>query len=206
MPLALPSCAGEAWIVKYFNFVLSYCKCGPRPLSRGRFFKKQAMTKKQQNLLIWGGVGILGIWALSRQVGGDLWFTLRRFISEWEKFSPTPYWDVTRYSWGYGTKAPGPTGQITQAQAWAEMTDHLENDYRYLKPLISQNLAPNQWAALLSFSYNLGPGNADNLIYNINSGNWSALETQWKQYIYVGGAPNNYQIKRRAAEWELFTA
>lgn len=160
------------------------------------------MTKTEKNLLLWGAIGAGALLLFAG--GASFWPQLKNFVAEWESYSATPYWDANRYSWGYGTKAPGSSGYIDRERAWQEMTAHLENDYRYLKPLISRNLAPNQWAALLSMAYNTGPGNADNLVSNINSGNWPALESQWKQYIYSNGVPLQSLRDRRAAEWELF--
>jgi lysozyme len=77
-------------------------------------------------------------------------------------------------------------------------------DRAYLAPLVRVPLSSSQWAALLSFSYNLGPGNADNLVPEINARDWVALQTNWKQYINAGGVPNQRLIERRAAEWQLF--
>jgi len=137
---------------------------------------------------------------------------LKNFLPAWEWFSAIPYWDYKQWSWGYGTRVPGsvadkninPGGTITRAKAMTDALNHIQGDYNYLKPLIFRNLTGNQWAALLSFSYNLGPGNADNLVNNINTGDLAALETQWKLYINAGGVPNDTLIRRRAAEWNLY--
>jgi lysozyme len=129
---------------------------------------------------------------------------LKTFIPSWELFSSHPYWDVSRYSWGYGTKAPGATGTITRTQAMTDLLTHVESDFKYLYNLIKRPLSANQWAAYLSFSYNLGPGNADNLVDNINSGNDVALEQQWKKYIYADGKISSNLIARRDAEWQLW--
>lgn len=140
---------------------------------------------------------------------------LQTFIPEWEGFRANPYWDVSRYSWGYGTKAPGPTGTITRDQAMQELIDHVQKDYEYLSQLIQTPLTANQWAAYLSFSYNVGQGNADNLIGytnvqdlmgNINARKFTSLEDQWKSYIYVDGQRSDNLVKRRAAEWELWSS
>jgi lysozyme len=127
-------------------------------------------------------------------------------IPEFESFSPTPYWDVSRYSWGYGTPAPGATGTITRQQALPAMRDHITTDYTYLRPLVTRPLKPHQWAAYLSFAYNLGDGNADNLIENINSGDDAALEIQWKKYVKAGGRVSDDLVARRAKEWELWVS
>ena len=107
------------------------------------------------------------------------------FVIAHEGFVDHPYPDNSQYSWGYGTKAPGPTGNITREQARIEMEQHLQQDYDYLSQLIFRSLNANQWAALLDFSYNVGPGNADNLVDNINNGsdgNDAALFAQMRLY------------------------
>lgn len=125
-------------------------------------------------------------------------------IASFEGFSPTAYWDNKQYSWGYGTKAPGAGSEITESQARQELRKHIQNDYGYLHPLVSVSLTNNQWAALLSFSYNLGTGNADNLLQNINAQDWAALGQQWEKYVNAGGVYNAGLADRRAAEWQYF--
>lgn len=143
---------------------------------------------------------------------------LRTFLPLWEGFESSPYWDVSRWSWGYGTAVPGavpdrsvyPGGTISRTQAMNDLLIHVNNDYQYLRPLITRPLTSNQWAAYLSFSYNEGAGNADNLARNINSGDDAALETQWKLYNKVrenGVLVYSQDLAdRRAAEWELWAS
>lgn len=131
-----------------------------------------------------------------------------------ESFSPTPYWDFKQWSWGYGTKVPGsapdraqrPPGTIGRDQAFVEMLNHVRHDYSYLSPLVNTPLKPQQWAALLSFAYNLGDGNADNLVPLINAGDTAALGAKWKQYVYAGGVRNENLVVRRAKEWNLYNS
>lgn len=127
-----------------------------------------------------------------------------KLIPSFEGFSAHPYWDVSRWSWGYGTPAPGPTGTISQQQAIAELRKHVLNDYSILSKKVTRHLKPNQWAALLSFSYNLGIQNASNLIPNINSGNDTLLHSQWKLYVYAGGVVNADLVERRKREWLIW--
>lgn len=131
---------------------------------------------------------------------------LATFIPSVEGFRSTPYWDVTRYSWGYGTAAPGSTGTITREQAFADMLTHLLADYVKLSARITRVLTVNQWAALLSFSYNLGDGNAYNLVPLINAGDDTALETKWAKYVYAGGVVNPDLVVRRGREWRLWVS
>jgi GH24 family phage-related lysozyme (muramidase) len=126
------------------------------------------------------------------------------FVPEWEGFSATPYWDVSRYSWGYGTAAPGATGTITPAQATSDMNAFLENLFATLQPQVAVSLTANQWAAYLDFAYEEGVVNAENLLTNINSGNTDALQTEWMEYIYEGGVASSQIQARRTAEWQLW--
>lgn len=158
-----------------------------------------------------GGAALLFIMAKK-----SYYTILNWFLPEWETFSPVAYWDVSRYSWGYGTPAPNTdpsmslaqaraaSGSITEPDARKLMLAHIDDDYPYLANLITRPLSAAQWAALLSFSYNLGPGNADNLIDNINAGDNDALHAQWIQYINSGGKPNSDLIARRNAEWDFW--
>ncbi len=129
---------------------------------------------------------------------------LSSFIPTVEGFRSNPYWDEKRYSWGYGTAAPGSAGTITREQAFADMLSHLMADYEKLLPRINVSLNAYQWAALLSFAYNVGVGNAYNLLPEINAGDMAALESNWKQYVYSGGQYNSDLVVRRRKEWELF--
>lgn len=137
---------------------------------------------------------------------------LKKFLPEVEGFRANPYWDYKQWSWGYGTKVPGstndptknPGGTITQEQAFIDAMQHIQQDYLYLKQMVNVSLSPGRWAALLSFSYNLGPGNADNLIPNINNNNTAALQNQWMSYVNAGGTVLPALIDRRAKEWALW--
>lgn len=130
--------------------------------------------------------------------------TAANVIIQFEGFRGNPYWDVSRYSWGYGTRAPGSTGTITREQARAELEAYVTQDYEYLQQLITRALTVNQWAALLSFSYNLGKYNADNLVANINANDDVALHNQWMQYVNSGGQYDPDLADRRAREWEIW--
>jgi len=126
------------------------------------------------------------------------------FVKSMEGFSSIAYWDVSRYSWGYGTQAPGVNATTTEERAARELSAYLKTDYNYLSALIDVPLNSNQWAALLSFSYNLGRGNADNLVSNINNQDWDALRVQWSKYVNAGGSYSDALAQRRNAELDLF--
>jgi GH24 family phage-related lysozyme (muramidase) len=129
---------------------------------------------------------------------------LAEFIPSVEGFRSHPYWDVSRYSWGYGTKAPGATGTITRDQAFADMVSYLLSDYDLLKPKIHRQLSVAQWAALLSFSYNLGNDDALKLVPYINAGDDAALYNEWMKYVHAGGVVNSELVERRKKELVLW--
>lgn len=168
-----------------------------------------AVLRINRDYIIIGG-GVVLLYILTRgaagAVSGTLENSLASFIPSVEGFSATPYWDINRYSWGYGTAAPGSTGTISRDQAFSEMFSHLMADYSTLSKKITRSLNVNQWTALLSFSYNLGVGNAENLITNINAGDDDALQFQWNQYIHAGGQVNSDLVTRRQKEWSLWVS
>lgn len=129
---------------------------------------------------------------------------LATFIEQVETFSAKAYWDVSRYSWGYGTAAPSATAVTTRANAFNEMVDYLMGDYDTLKDQVTRSLSVNKWVALLSFSYNLGVGDAENLVPLINAGDDVALKAKWLKYIYAGGVVNSNLVTRRNLEWDLW--
>ncbi len=131
---------------------------------------------------------------------------LSQFIPSVELFEPHPYWDVSRYSWGYGTAAPGETGTITRAKAFTDMIAYLLADYSTLSKRITRNLTVNQWVALLSFSYNLGVGDAFDLVPYINAGAFSTLGVQWQRYVHVDGQVSQNLVNRRQREWAIWNS
>ena len=136
---------------------------------------------------------------------------LKSFLPSVEGFTPVPVWDFKQWSWGYGTAAgydpnKKPAGSITRDQAWSEALAVITKNYNYLKPFIKVDLNGKQWAALLSFAYNLGPGSAAKLVPNINAKNNAALQAQWLKYINAGGIPNQGLITRRNKEVALWNS
>ena len=131
-------------------------------------------------------------------------------IISFEGFIPVSKWDYKQYSWGYGTAAPGPGLSITESEARQQLRSHIEGDYNYLNSLITVSLNPQQWAALLSFCYNEGRYNADNLVTNINNQDIEALGNQWALYnkVTVNGVKiySSDLAKRRADEWDYFVS
>jgi GH24 family phage-related lysozyme (muramidase) len=131
-----------------------------------------------------------------------------QLIAQFEGFRANPYWDVSRYSWGYGTPAPGPTGTITPEQGMQDLYAHATDDYNALAPRLTRDLSINQWSALLSFAYEEGHGNpgAGALVNDINAGYDDVLETHWKKYVYAGGVVDPEIVDRRNKEWDIWVS
>lgn len=154
-------------------------------------------------LVILAAAGLLALTVLSLK--SRIITILSDFIPSEEGFSAKPYWDVSRWSWGYGTAAPGQNaGTISRERALADSITYLMRDYEDLGGRITRTLTANQWAAYLSFAYNLGIGNAYKIADEINRGDDSALEREWKKYVYSGGEINPTLVRRRLREWELW--
>lgn len=134
---------------------------------------------------------------------------LKSFLPSVEGFSPYPVWDFKQWSWGFGTaagynKSKKPAGSITKEQAWLDALKVITAHYNYLKPLVKVELNPKQWAALLSFSYNLGSGTAAKIVQTINTGTAQDVVTRMKKYVYADGEILQGLVTRRKKETELY--
>lgn len=115
---------------------------------------------------------------------------------------PAGVWTI-----GYGHTSGVKEGQtITLKQA----EDYLLQDIRAyeitVNNLVNVPLNQNQFDALVSFCYNLGPNNLKNstLIKLLNKKDYLGAAEQFDRWIYAGGKKLPGLVKRRAAEKELF--
>jgi len=80
-------------------------------------------------------------------------------IKDEEKFSPESFWDLKQYTWGYGTKAPGPYRKISEREAEAFMVEHLEQCIRDYNDLFGKAGTPInevRQECLVDMIFNLG--------------------------------------------------
>lgn len=134
---------------------------------------------------------------------------LKSFLPSVEGFSPVAIWDYKQWSWGYGTAAgfdpnKRPVGTITREKAWSDAQKAIQANYSALKSYVKRELSPQQWAALLSFAYNAGVGNARNIVSTINVGTELDVVTRMKKYVYAGGKLNQGLVNRREKEAMLY--
>lgn len=136
-------------------------------------------------------------------------------IKEFEGFSPSTYKDsVGVYTCGYGftywngqrVTASYP-GSITQTEADNQLYTLLNSLLKQLLGVVKVQLSDNQYAALLSLSYNIGFGNfrGSTLLRLINSGaNINEAAHQFLVWNKAGDQVLDGLTRRREAEMQLF--
>ena len=130
----------------------------------------------------------------------------------------TPAGAVTPFHFG---AVPGDMG-INNEAAFNAMSDWLRTQYSsgagcFLKRDLAQyeravtdavrvKLTENQFGALVSFTYNLGPGNlrSSTLLRKLNAGDYAGAAGEFGKWVKAGGRTLNGLVRRRAAERALF--
>lgn len=137
--------------------------------------------------------------------------SISKLIEQFEGFSATPYNDPpgsNKYSIGYGHQIqPGESFTvIDRAAAAVLLVKDTELARDAVDSLITVPLNPAQYAALVSFVYNVGygafsTGSVDN---KINSGDFQAAADTMRRYVNAGGQKNAGLVARREAEAAAF--
>jgi len=125
-------------------------------------------------------------------------------VQPWEGYSPTPYIDmvgVATYCYG-DTSRPDKT-VYTQQECAEKLNSRLGSYLTGVSKCIKVPLGERQWAAVLSWTYNVGVAAACNstLVRKINDGQpattWCPELDRW---VYAGGKHVPGLANRRAAE------
>lgn len=140
------------------------------------------------------------------QTSGDV----ASFVAGFEGFRNKPYWDINKWTYGYGSTAPNETATITEAEAKKLLQkDLLEARATVLKfrDKYGYDWSDNQIDALTSFTQNLGQGNLETLLTGDEEGARSDEEISEMilEYNRAGGKVLAGLTKRRQAEANLFT-
>lgn len=129
-------------------------------------------------------------------------------IQGFEGFSEKPYWDVKRWSIGYGRPASGPDETTTREaeNSWLQgQVGDLGGQLDKAFPGVT--MTPGQRGALISFTHNLGPGwmsEPDNrLAASIRAGKWDDAARVMGEYTKAGGQFVPGLARRRAQESSL---
>ncbi len=133
-------------------------------------------------------------------------------IKKWEGFSLTPYIcpaGLPTIGWGHVISAADAVkyaSGITQEQANALFAHDVRIAEGGVTSLITAPLTANQFAALVSFTFNLGAGRlrASTLRRKINARDYQGAADEFSRWVFAGGRKLTGLVSRRAEEKELF--
>ena len=100
---------------------------------------------------------------------------------------------------GYGhTKGVTPNDSISQEEAEQMLVDELHEYESYVNEYVTVALSQNQFDALVSWVYNLGPANlkASTMLKVLNSGEYEDVPAQIKRWNKAGGKVLEGLIRR----------
>ena len=130
-------------------------------------------------------------------------------IKSFESCKLTAYQDqVGVWTIGWGHTGNVYAGQeITQDEADALLETDLTKFENGVDDLVTATITDNQFAALVSFAFNLGLGNlrSSTLLQLVNSGNFHDANTEFVKWDHAGGQVSDGLLRRRTAEAALFT-
>lgn len=108
---------------------------------------------------------------------------------------------------GYGhTKGIEEGMEITQQEAEDMLVEELHEYENYINDNVTAPLSQNQFDAMVSWVYNLGPANlkSSTLLKVLNAGNYDDVPFQMRRWNKAGGVTLDGLIRRREAEALLF--
>jgi len=135
-------------------------------------------------------------------------------IKEFEGLRTHAYQDsVGVWTIGYGTTAAAGVGiipkggkVITEAQAEAYLRAAVEKFARHIAPLLKRPPTANQFGAMVSLAYNIGPGAfaRSSVLRKFNAGDFAGAARSFALWNKAGGRVLAGLTRRRAAEASLF--
>jgi len=153
---------------------------------------------------------------MPRQVsraGLDLIKSFEGFSAKWYP-DPAHGWKVATIGFGHTDAAGAPKhatskGLVLSAEAATEiLANDLEQYAEAVERAVKLPLSDNQFAALVSFTYNVGAGALakSTLVKKLNAGNYGAVRSELAKWNKAGGKTLKGLTRRRAAEADLFEA
>jgi lysozyme len=134
------------------------------------------------------------------------------FVAKHEGFRSAAYQDVAGvWTIGFGTiKGVKAGDKITRPQALKrlarDMVEAQERLYNVVKPEVIENcLTEQQWAALLSFVYNLGAKASWTIWKRLNSRQFDQVPGEMMKFVNAGGRKIQGLVNRRAEEVKLWS-
>jgi lysozyme len=97
-------------------------------------------------------------------------------------------------------------GGITMDQAETLLRGDVLDTCRDVEALVAVPLGDNQFAALVSFTFNLGRGSLAKsmLLKKLNAGDYAGASAEFQRWNKAGGKVLDGLVRRRTAEAELF--
>lgn len=132
----------------------------------------------------------------------------KRIIKEFEGLRlqsykcPAGVWTI-----GYGhTKGIKPNMTITESDAERLLDIDIVEVARTIRKYVTVHLNDNQAQALVSFIFNVGPGNFANstLLRKLNAKDYKGASLEFQKWVYSKGKKLPGLVRRRKAEMELF--
>ncbi len=135
-------------------------------------------------------------------------------VEQFEGCRLTPYLDVANIPtigigtthYPDGTAVSMEDSAITKEQAYSYLQSHLQKDCDAVSGMVKVELNDNQFAALVSFVYNLGSGAlaSSTLLKRLNSGDMARAADEFLKWDHAGGVIVAGLVRRRQAERALF--
>lgn len=123
---------------------------------------------------------------------------------------PAHGWSVPTIGYGHTSAAGAPVVtegmRITEAEADAILRRDLGQYEDAVRRAVNVPLNENQFSALVSFTFNLGPGNLrkSTLLRKLNAGDYDGAAVEFARWNKAGGKVMAGLTRRRAAERDLF--
>lgn len=117
---------------------------------------------------------------------------------------PAGVWTI-----GYGHTGDVREGQRLDARGAEFLLSHdLAQVAAKVEALVRVPLSDNQFAALISFVFNVGEAAfaSSTLRRRLNTGDYAAVPTELQRWVYAGGFRLPGLVRRRRAEAQLFMA
>lgn len=134
-----------------------------------------------------------------------------KLVKQWEGVKLSAYRDVAGIATiGYGSTGPHvrPGMIISAQQAEQLLLKDLDRFEKAVAKLVRVPLTDNQFAALVSFAFNVGEGKGgfatSTLLKKLNAGNYDAVPSELMKWVNAGGKKVAGLVNRRAAEGGLW--
>ncbi len=128
-------------------------------------------------------------------------------VKPWEGYAPEPYIDIVGVAtYCYGDTAPHEQRRYSEEECAKQLNSRLGTYLTGISQCINRPMREREWAAVLSFSYNVGVSATcrSTMVRRINAGEvgpgWCAELDKW---VYAGGKRVKGLVNRRAAERRL---